>query len=104
MQIFKTTNQVWFKYLIGLCCVLQVLDWHSTFMFHEIKGERNVLLLGLADWVGFVPALTLFKAVALGISLLLYKLRMNHATIIDVLLVGGICFAYSVVVTRNYFS
>lgn len=104
MMISTTYDKACFRFLAMLCCVLQVLDWHSTFIYHDIKTETNVLLLKLAHVVGFIPALSLFKVAALFLTYVLVRLRVRSACVLDVWGLGIGCFFYSVIVTRNYFS
>ena len=100
----NTFDRLLFKRLVVLCCMLQMLDWHSTFIYHDIKAETNVLLLSAAHFVGFAPALALFKLGALFLTYVLYRLRARCACALDVWMLGIGCFFYSVIVTRNYFS
>ena len=84
--------------------ILQLLDWHSTFRaLGKGAGEANPYILSLAKIVGLMPAVSLFKIIALLLTALYFSASRKHQfkKVLSVPL-GIIAFFYSIVVYNNY--
>lgn len=86
-----------------LAC-LQLLDWHSTVLaIADGRQEQNPLILGLANAVGLISAVSIFKAVALLLTAIYFafskqyrKNALYKAVLYCVLIV------YSITIINNY--
>lgn len=81
--------------LFGLFCILQALDFYTTYVIVEKQGGKEVgpVMKYLADAIDIVPALVLSK---LGILVLVFSLAMEDWALIV------LCVWYAYVVQHNF--
>jgi hypothetical protein len=95
------------RLLAFLCIVLallQLLDLHSTLRAASAgRTEANPIILSLIDWLGFVPAVFLFKAGAVAVVGGYYAVVSQfHRMFWPSISLIPVCAAYLTVVFNNY--
>lgn len=84
--------------------ILQVLDFHSTVLaMQQGRSETNPLILSVAGQIGLLPAVSVFKIVALllTVAYFYYAKDKKRGFFIFIPLYSVICI-YAVTVLNNY--
>ena len=89
--------------LVSLLILLQVLDWHSTFLaISQGRTEQNKLIVMLSNKIGIHGAVSVFKIIAIILSATYLICSNKKKTIFTTISLVVIIIPYIAVVINNY--